>query len=117
MPINRTVLSGNIVDEPVYNTTHSGTSVANFVMAVDNRHRTASGELINDTLFVRVSTYGGSADSIEGYLHRGDKVVASGQLRPNHYHDEQGVRRDSIQLVAEQIEFWNYEDALSVAYV
>ena len=76
---------------------------ANFTIASDSSTKDANGEYI--TNFYRAAAWRRQAELCAQYLHKGDLVVAVGDLCIRPYHDKSGTERVAIQLNISNIDF------------
>jgi len=98
---NIVLLTGNLAREPEVRTTSLGKAVANIVVAV-NRGR-YNGEA-KGADFISVTAWGATAEAIEKYLHKGDKVLVRGNMRVESYESD-GQKRYKTFVMAEQVQF------------
>jgi len=100
---NRVQLIGNLGDEPTVRSTTTGTTVANITVAINETRRDqASGNLINETEWVRVVAFGRTAEIMQQYLHKGSQVHIEGKLRTRSYEDKNtGEKKYSTEVVCE----------------
>lgn len=102
--LNRVVLVGNLTRDPQLRYTPSGTSVANFGIAV-NRRRTRQGEQINEVDFFNVVTWGKLAELCSNYIAKGSPVALEGRLQSRTWETEDGQKRTAVEIVAENVQF------------
>ncbi len=97
---NQMVVSGNLTDEPTLNFTKSGTAVAHVTIAHNSqRFDGESGQWVdNDAVFVRCNVWGKQAENVAESLHKGNHVIASGEMSQNSYTDDAGVKRTTLEL-------------------
>ena len=100
---NRVQLIGNLGDEPTVRTTTTGTTVANINLAINEARRDQqTGNLINETEWVRVVAFGRTAEIMQQYLHKGSQVHIEGKLRTRSYEDKNtGEKKYSTEVVCE----------------
>ncbi len=100
---NRVQLIGNLGDEPTVRSTTTGTTVANITVAInESRRDQATGNLINETEWVRVVAFGRTAEIMQQYLHKGSQVHIEGKLRTRSYEDKNtGEKKYSTEVVCE----------------
>ena len=48
--------------------------------------------------------WGGLADLVERYVHKGDRIYVEGKIRTNTYEDQNGIRRYRTEILAETME-------------
>ena len=100
---NRVQLIGNLGDEPTVRNTSTGTTVANINLAINETRRDQqTGNLINETEWVRVVAFGRTAEIMQQYLHKGSQVHIEGKLRTRSYEDKNtGEKKYSTEVVCE----------------
>ena len=100
---NRVQLIGNLGDEPTVRTTTTGTTVANINLAINEARRDQqTGNLINETEWVRVVAFGRTAEIMQQYLHKGSQVHIEGKLRTRSYEDKKkSEKKYSTEVVCE----------------
>ncbi len=100
--MNSVVLIGRLVRQPELRITQSGISVTNATLAVDRR-RAANGEQEAD--FVDVVIWGKQAEATCEYMDKGLKVAVRGRLESRVWETQEGQRRKSWEVVAEEVKF------------
>ena len=100
---NRVFLIGNLGDEPVIRNTSTGSIVANITVAINEvRRDQQTGNLINETEWVRVVAFGRTAEIMQNYLHKGSQVHIEGKLRTRSYEDKNtGEKKYSTEVVCD----------------
>lgn len=101
--MNKVVLIGNICKDPELSETNSGVAVFRFSIAVNRRR--ASDDAEQQTDFFNVTVWRGLAETVARYCKKGNKVAVSGQIQIRQYEDREGVKRTSVDVVAEEVEF------------
>lgn len=105
MSINRVVISGNLTRDPELRNTASGTAVLSFGVAVNDRRRNQqTGEWEDYPNFVDCTMFGTRAQSISGFLHKGNKVAIEGKLRYSSW-ERDGQKRSKLEVIIDEIEF------------
>lgn len=106
MSINRVNISGNLTRDPEVRATNSGTQVASFGIAVNDRRRNQqTGEWEDCPNFIDCTMFGNRAESVSRYLHKGSKVAISGKLRYSQWEAQDGSKRSKVGVVVEELEF------------
>jgi single-strand DNA-binding protein len=95
---NKVILMGNLVADPDIKTLPSGTLTARFRLAVNDRYRTADGELKEETLFMDIDAFGRQAEVAQEYLGKGRAVFVEGRLRQSNWETEDGQKRSAIRV-------------------
>ena len=78
--INRVVLIGNLTRDPELRELPSGNSVCNLRIACNGIRRDAEGEYRERPLFFDVAAFGGLAENVARYMHKGSLVAVDGRL-------------------------------------
>jgi single-strand DNA-binding protein len=79
--LNKVMLIGRLCADPETRFTTSGVQTSNFRLAVDRKFKSSTGELKQDTLFVKVVTWGKVAKKVSDYLGKGSLVYVEGRLQ------------------------------------
>lgn len=106
MPLNTTVISGNLTADPELRFTPSGTSVVNFTVASTDRVYDRSTQEWKDgaKLFMNCFAWKNSgAENIAESLTKGAGVMVTGKLRQRSYTTDDGNKRTVIELEVEEI--------------
>lgn len=114
MDLNKTIIAGRTVREPDFCTTPSGLSVCGFTVATSKHWTAASGEKREDTLFIRCSAFGKTAEGIRKWLTKGTEVFVEGYLKNNEYTSKSGEQKTSIELVVEKWQPCSWDQAKSL---
>jgi len=105
MPINRVTIVGNLTRDPELRGLPSGGSVCSLRVAVNGRRRDQSGQWVDEPNFFNVTIFGNSADNAARFLSKGRQVAVDGRLRWREWQDQQGNKRESIEIVAQEVQF------------
>lgn len=107
------VFVGNLGQDPEMRYLQDGTAVTNLSVACNRKWTNkATGELQEETAWLRVSVWGKQAEAANDYLRKGRQVLIEGRLRPD---PETGgprlwTRHDgsvgaSFEVVANRVQF------------
>jgi single-strand DNA-binding protein len=100
--MNCVAMIGRLTADPEVKWTQDGRAIAKFSLAVNRRYKkegTADADFFNCVVF------GKTAEFMEKYFRKGMKAVITGELRNNHYTDNNGVKHYSEQIVVNSVEF------------
>ncbi len=108
--INRVVLVGNLTRDPELRELPSGSSVCNLRIACNGIKRDDAGEYRERPLFFDVATFGGLAESVARYMHRGSLVAVDGRLDWREWETAESTdggpqKRQAVSVVAETLQF------------
>jgi single-strand DNA-binding protein len=112
MSYHTIILVGNLGKDPEMRYTPSGQAVTNFSVAVSDNYTNSSGEKVDRTIWVRVSTWGKLAETCNQYLKKGRKVLVEGRLQadqatggPRVYTRQDGSSGSSFEVNANTVRF------------
>lgn len=101
--LNNCVFEGRLVRDADVNRTAGGVAVAKFTIAVGSAPN-KNGE--KDTLFLPVTVFGRTAETIAKHFHKGDSIIVSGRLSSHCYDSRKtGARMVAFELAASSFEF------------
>lgn len=101
--INSIVIMGRLTYEPELKATPSGISVVRFQVAVDRNYQKAGEERKTD--FIDCTAWRQTAEFVCKYFHKGSMIAVEGSLQTDSYTDQNGEKRKSVQVVANQVSF------------
>ena len=102
--MNKIFLIGNLTRDPELRSTQSGIQVCTFTVAVNRRKQGAeAGQPEAD--FFRVTTWRQQAENCNRFLAKGRKVGVTGTLTMESYNDKNGLPRNSLEVMADEVEF------------
>lgn len=103
--INRVVLTGNLTFDPELRALPSGTSVCKLRIASNTRRKDASGEWVDKPNYFDVTVWGAQGENCARYLSKGRGVAIDGRLEWREWQDQQGNKRQSVEIVADSVQF------------
>jgi single-strand DNA-binding protein len=108
--INRVVLTGNLTRDPELRSTGSGTSVCSLRIATNTRQKDPSGEWTDRAHYFSVTVFGAQGENCARFLSKGRPVAIDGRLQWREWQDQNGNKRESIEIVAESVQFLGGRD-------
>lgn len=102
--VNKVLLVGNLGNQPEVRKTNSGTSAANFNVAV-NEKRKENDQWVDHVEWVSVSVFGKNAENAEKYLSKGSQVYVEGKLQTRKYTAKDGVERKATEVLCSNLIF------------
>lgn len=82
----------------------NGDAVTNLSIAINDKYKNKSGEMVEHTEWVRVSFFAKIAEIAEKYVHKGDPVYVSGAMRTRKYTDKDGVEKQATEIRGERLQ-------------
>ena len=102
--VNKVILIGNLGSDPQVRYTPTGTAVANFNIATTERYNNKAGEREERTEWHRIVAWGKLAEICQQYLKKGKQVYIEGRLQTRQWEDQQGQKRQSTEIVAQNMQ-------------
>ncbi len=96
---NTVILVGRLVKDIELRFTQNNKAVTDFTLAVTRDK--------DNTDFIRVQSWGKSAEALANYTKKGDMIGIRGALRHETYEDKDGNKRYSDYVLAQNIMFLN----------
>ena len=103
--INRVVLTGNLTRDPELRTTGGGTSVCSLRVACNTRRKDSDGNWTDKPNYFDVTVWGAQGENCANYLSKGRPVAIDGRLEWREWQDQQGNKRQSIDIIADSVQF------------
>lgn len=96
--MNKVIITGRLCRETELRTLPTGSITTDFTIAVDRRKKDAGAD------FIQCVAWGKTAEMLNQYVHKGEKVGVTGRLQVREYVKD-GNKRYVTEVVAEEIEF------------
>ena len=104
--LNKVILAGRITADPELKQTQSGISVVSFTIAVNRRFASRDGgQGQPEADFFRVTAWRTTAEFIAKYFHKGSAICITGSIQNRTWTDQQGQKRYSTDIIAEEANF------------
>ena len=106
MSVNKVILIGNVGKDPEVRYFDTGNAVANISLATTDRAYTLQNgtQVPERTEWHRLVVGGKTAQTVEKYVHKGDKLYVEGKLRTRSYTDKNGITRYVTEINVEAME-------------
>jgi single-strand DNA-binding protein len=102
--VNKVILVGNVGKDPDVRYSQSGTPVANFSLATNERFKDRSGEWQDRTEWHNIVAWQRLAEIVGEYVAKGSKVYVEGKLQTTSWEDRQsGERKYRTEIVARDL--------------
>ncbi len=109
--MNKAFLIGRLTQDPTASTFDSGHSCCRFSIAVN---RPFSRDGANTADFINIVTWDGLAQNCVKYLVKGSQVAVTGSIQTGSY-EREGVKRQTFEVRADQVEFLSRANAQGAA--
>jgi single-strand DNA-binding protein len=114
--INSVMIVGNLIKDPVFRQTTTGTPVANFTIASNRKYKDSTGQVKEDVCFIGVVAWYKLAESCYENLKKGSAILVEGELQSRNWKTEDGFNRNVVEIKARRIQFLNKRDLNSGTY-
>ena len=102
--LNSISIMGRLSYDPQLRRTASGKAVASFSVACERDFKNQqTGEKGVD--FIECVAWGGTAEMVEKYFHKGQMAVATGRLQLRDWTDKNGQKRRTAEILVNSIYF------------
>ena len=101
---NKVILGGRLTADPELKTTQSGIAVVSFSVAVNRRYTKNSAQQ-NETDFFNVTAWRQTAEFVSKYFRKASSICIVGSLQTRNWTDQQGNKRYSVEIVADEANF------------
>lgn len=100
------MLIGNVGREPEIRYVDAGVCVASLVLATTERgYKLQNGTEVPDrTEWHNITLWRGLAETVEKYVHKGDKLYIEGKIHTRSYDDKNGMKRYITEIWADAME-------------
>lgn len=100
--MNAVVLIGRTTRDIDLRRTGNGTAVASFTLAVNRDFKTQDGQ---EADFIQCVAWKKTAELLEQYVHKGDKIALNGSIRTRNYEDNHGKKVYVTEVLVNHVEF------------
>lgn len=100
--MNAVVLVGRTTKDIELRRTGSGTAVASFTLAVNRDFKTQDEQ---DADFIQCVAWKKTAELLEQYVHKGDRIAVNGSIRTRNYTGNDGRKVYITEVLANHVEF------------
>lgn len=101
--MNKIILLGRLTNAPEIKTTSNEKLVGKFTLAVPRKYIKEGEERKVD--FINIVSFGKTTEFVSKFFQKGQQVLVAGRLEINQYDDENGERKYSSQVIAEELDF------------
>ncbi len=100
--MNSVQLTGRLTRDPDVRYADSGATIARFTLAVNRRFKSENGPSAD---FIGCIAFGKTAEFIEKYFSKGQKMDLNGRIQTGSYTNKDGNKVYTTDVVAENVEF------------
>jgi single-strand DNA-binding protein len=112
--INRVIITGNLTRDPELRSLQSGMSVCSLRVACNTRRKNnQTGDWEDKPNYFDVTIWGRQGENAAQYLSKGRPVALDGRLEWREWQDKEGNKRQSVEIIADNVQFLSGGDAPS----
>lgn len=100
--MNSCVLIGRTTRDIELRRTGNCTAVASFTLAVNRDFKTNDGQ---EADFIQCVAWKKTAELLEQYVHKGDRIAVNGSIRTRNYEDNYGKKVYVTEVLVNHVEF------------
>ncbi|MGL5117574.1 MAG: single-stranded DNA-binding protein [Beijerinckiaceae bacterium] len=109
--VNKVIILGNCGRDPEIRYMGDGKAVCNVSIATSTKRKDkATGELIEETSWHRVTFYERLAEIAGEYVKKGKSIYVEGRLKYGRYTDKDGVEKPTCDIVATELQLLGGRD-------
>lgn len=112
--LNHITIMGRMTKDPELRRTNSGVAVASFTLAVDRDYAKDGAE--KETDFIECVAWKNTAEFVSKYFSKGRMAVVSGRLQIRKWQDKDGNKRQTAEIVADNVYFGDSKKEASTGY-
>ncbi|MBV5330388.1 MAG: single-stranded DNA-binding protein [Chlorobium sp.] len=102
--LNKMMAIGNLGKDVEVKYTQGGDVLASFSVAVSERWKDKSGEMVEKTEWISCVAWRKLAETCGEYLHKGSKVYIEGKLQTRKWQDKDGNDKYTTEVVLSKME-------------
>ena len=104
--INRVIITGNLTRDPELRSTGGGLAICGLRIACNTRRKdNQSGEWVDKPNYFDVTIFGRQGENAAQYLSKGRGVAIDGRLEWREWQDQNGNKRQSVDIIADNVQF------------
>ena len=104
MNFNKAIIVGNLTRDPELRYTPSGTPVANFAVAINDKYQ-KDGNTVENVSYFDIVTFSKQAENCNEYLSKGRPVLIEGKLQQRRWEAQDGTKRSKVEILASKVVF------------
>lgn len=105
--LNKVLLMGHLGDEVKMHYFEGGNCIGRFPLATNSFYTSKSGERVKNTEWHNIVVNNKLAEICEKFLSKGDLVYLEGRLKSRQWQDENGNKRNAVEIYVSDVQFIN----------
>ena len=112
--MNKIIITGRLTKDPELRYTSNQKVVTSFTLAVDRPFLNQEG--VREADFIPVVVWGKTAEIINKFCTKGQKLLIEGRVQVRNYEDKSGEKRWVTEVIGDKIEFLERKSASTDSY-
>ncbi len=108
--LNSVTLIGRFARDPELRYTSNGAAFATCGLAVNRKYKDKQGNQQDEVCFVDLVLWAKTAENVAQYQQKGSLVCVEGHLKLNEWTNDQGEKRQKIEVVGDRVHFLERKD-------
>jgi single-strand DNA-binding protein len=100
--LNKIQLIGHVGQDPIVKTLQSG-SIVNLTLAVSEKYKNKSGEVVSSTEWFNLTAFGTTADVINKYVTKGQLLYVEGKIKTETW-DKDGQKQYKTVVIVQSVQ-------------
>lgn len=102
--INKVIVIGNVGKDPEIHNTASGNVIASFSLAVNEKWKDASGEMKEQTEWVRCVAFSKLAEVVQNWIKKGQQLYVEGKMTTRKWQGQDGQDRYTTEVIVRELQ-------------
>ncbi len=102
--VNKAIIVGHLGSAPEVRSTSSGSRLARFSIATNDRWRDRDQNVVEKTEWHKIVIFGPKAEVAEQYLKKGSLIMIEGAIRSHKWTDKDGNERETVEIHVTQFD-------------
>ena len=102
--VNKLILVGRLGVDPEMKYLPSGTAIANFTVATNERMKNSDGDYQDHTDWHRIVAFGRTAEFAGEYLRKASLVYVEGRVQNRSWEDKEGVKKYITEVICNSLQ-------------
>lgn len=108
--MNSVHIIGNITRDVELTYAQSGTAIGKIGVAVNKQVKNAQGGYDSKPVFIDVTAFGKTAETLNQYFRKGSKIGIDGELNFEQWEDQSGQKRSKLSVIMNRLHFIDKKD-------
>ena len=108
--MNKVSILGTLTRDCEIKYTQSGTAVASFGIAHNEKKKQQDGNYTDVAHFFDVTAWGKTAENINQYFKKGSRILIDGRLDFSQWTSQSGEKRSKVGIIVEKFDFIDRKD-------